>query len=365
VNAASAKLEALRRLDPSRPALEEEYVARSFDGAPRGWPWPERLRLLLDAGGRPRVLLHGAVGSGKTSELLRWKRALEPAYACRMVLVGGGLQLEDVFDAIQTTLRSDVHDRLSSGFANARHRRGERSAIPRDAWFEVMAAVYNDSVEARRPLVLLIDGTDRVRDEAAPLLFGPGSPLTRPELPPMICTAPNALLATDPNVSRDAGFDVPLHLPPFPVVDAEGKTDVAAVRWLALGLERRLHGLDLMEEETLLERVARSSAGIPRDAVRILRAAVLAALDAPKVQARHVIEGEREVRQDLEQALQPSDLKALRRVEETSHYFGASRLVTAGAVVAYEGRERRYWRAHPLLADLIRNNFHALHGTLA
>lgn len=350
---ASAMLEALRRLDPSRPALDEDYIARGFDDAPRGWPWPERLRLLLDAGGRPRVLLHGAVGSGKTSELLRWKRALEDRYECLPIGVGGSLKVEDIFIAI-----ADAADRLlpiglTELLEGAWSDRGARRTVPPDAWFDVIGTWYNRTCKAKRPLVLLIDGTDRVRDEAAPLLFGPGSPLTRPELPPLVCTAPNALLAMDPNATRDAGFDVPLHLPPFPVIDAAGKTDVTVVVWLAAGLARRLKGLDLVEDHTLLERVARSSAGIPRDAVRILRAAVLAALDSPKIQARHIVEGEREVRQDLEQALQPDDVEALCGVEATGQYFGPPRLITAGAVVAYEGKERRYWRPHPLLADLV------------
>ncbi len=83
--------------------------------------------------------------------------------------------------------------------------------------------------------------------------------------------------------------------------------------------------------------------------MRILRGAFLASIGAAEVNAAHLAAGEREVRQDVEQALQTGDIAVLDRVRESRVYRGDPRLSLANAVLAYEGESRRYWAPHPLL----------------
>lgn len=285
---------ALVRLDPGAPAAPDQLEER-VDAGP-GWNKVDELQALLAAGVRFRILLHGAVGVGKTTELRRWERELGATYL------------------------------VASEPADLTSREGVRLA--------------------------LVDGLDTQTGTFA-WNFGPGSWLIDPANPPLVATVPASFARTSP-AERDPGFTAVWYLPPFRVLRRDGQLHAEGLDAVARLLARRLTGLDVLERTGLLHRVALASGGVPRDAIRILRGAVLAALRDGRIGDAHLLRGSREVRQDLEQALRPEDLATLATVRSSGEFRGDGRLVLAGVVLGYEDEGgNRYWRPHPLLDDLL------------
>lgn len=341
-------VEALRRLDPATPPNEHAHVARDAALPGRGWDLPDRLVPLLLAGSRFRALLHGCVGVGKSTELLRWERELAPfATVVRVDVAPTGDVRETVLEAILVAARTEArrHGLLQLG-PNYISTASER--------FLTVANLVEQLVEVRaRPVLLLLDGLDLLDPTSANAVFAPGSVLCHDDLPALVSTAPQSMVMLEPRDSRDPRFGDAWHLPPFPVLFLDGSPNEEVVRILADGLLRRLDGLDIFESPEVARRVAFASAGIFRHAVIILRSAILAAARLGRVSPGHVLGGERELRQDIEHGLREGDIDTLREVARTNTFYGAPRLVTMGAVVPYEGPERRYWLPHPLLWSLV------------
>lgn len=297
-----AIVEALKRTDPSVPADEADYAIRP---APEGGPWDklDELDTLLGAESRFRILLHGSTGVGKTTEMLRW-----------------------------TKLLGDRGRRVMYRHAAAHH----------ESVGSLLAYSRVNGIE-----VLLLDGLDLDVDGLADN-FGPGAPLADPSNPALIAAAPHSLARTSAAV-RDPVFTV-WHLPPFPVLTRGQRPNAAALDALAHGLQRRLPDPSILERQTLLRRIALASGGVPRDALRILRAALLAAAPAGVVNVAHVMRGERELRQDLEQGLVAGDEVVLARaMGARGTFLGDQRLAVSGAILPYEDADGRYWLPHPLL----------------
>lgn len=213
---------------------------------------------------------------------------------------------------------------------------------------------HRDPKQRREPNpVLLVDGLDLVPPDRLSAFFGPGTPLALPELPAIVITAPNALLTVHAATERDPSFDPVVHIPPFPVVDEAGARDDAVCDLLADGLLRRLDGTDITLDRGLRRLIAAQSGGVPRDALRIVTAALIAAVGEPEVRLPHVLAGVREVRQDLEQSLTGEELLDLRRWSPDQRRTTRADLIRKNAVLVYEGSTRRYERPHPLLSSLL------------
>lgn len=291
-------VEALRRLDPAKPAGDEEYVARP------GWDRFDEISLLLEAGVRFRMVLHGSVGVGKTTELQLWARRLVKSgiSAVYAPLAVGSRPLVDL-----------VHTAASGG----------------------------------NQLVLL-DGLDLQPDQAE-VNFGPGTILVTPSLPALVVAAPHAIGRWAPD-RRDPKLQL-VQLLPFPVVARNGRAEWPAVHALAELLGRRLGPVPLLERASLLNRVALTSGGVPRDAVRILRGAVLsAAKRRTPVTMGDVTQGERELRQDFEQSFVLGDAETLNEVRTRGVFLHPQeRLLTMGAVLSYEDADGSYAFPHPVL----------------
>lgn len=327
-----AIVEAVKCLDPTRPAPQEHYIAR-------GWDLPKRLVPLLLAGHRVRALLLGPVGGGKTTELRRWEAELAEVATVAVVPMApgdGSNQVGSLLDRAAKTLAAVV--------------------LPTAPQARIDGNCLADSVLAAtgKPALVLVDGFDLLGSAAGTAAFGPGGSLCDERLPSIVYTALHGMITLDLNQSRHPRFDAAWHLPAFPVVTPDGSRAPGAIAPVAEGLRRRLDGLDeLGITAAQLEEVAFSPAGIPRDAIRILRSAVLAASTAGRVNAQHLNEGLREVRQDLEQGLQGDDPRLLAAVARDRVYRGGDRLVVANAVVRYESEDGGYWQAHPLLGRIV------------
>lgn len=291
-------VEALRRLDPAKPAGDEEYVVRP------GWDRFDEIALLLEAGVRFRMVLHGSVGVGKTTELQLWARRFAEK----------GIRVHSIsFDPREHTL----------------------AKLARNA-------------EVRAGQLVLVDGLD-LQPEQAEANFGPGTPIVDPALPALIAVAPHAIGRWAPD-RRDPKLQL-VQLLPFPVVARNGRAEWTAVHALAGLLNRRLGSVPVLERMSLLMRIALMSGGVPRDAVRILRGAVLsAAKRQAHVTMGDVTQGERELRQDFEQSFVSGDAQTLNEVRTQGVFLHPQeRLLTMGAVLSYEDADGSYAFPHPVL----------------
>jgi len=340
-------IEALRRLNPAVPAGDQEYVDRDLGEGHRGWDQPERLEVLLSAGYTVRAVLHGAIGVGKSTELRRWLRHLSADYnIAGWDFAGIDPSTRDFFLG-QPGFAVEVANALCSTWD-----RWAKAPVDRDP--RTLNEIRQVAAESPRPLLAFVDGSDLLSDTGAETILGHLAAILGPEVRGLVCVAPHVAQALHGNASLPRGYEHQWHLPAFPVIDEHGQPDPQVIAHLASGLDRRLADLDAFEDRDLLLReAARYSGGLPRDAVRILHGALLAAARAGKVNSYHLTMGLREVRQDLAQALRLEDWTALRTVAETGNHLGAHDLVARNAIIAYETAERRYWRPHPLLEAML------------
>lgn len=345
---------ALERLNPSEPARPEWYVERRSAAM-------LKVVALAQANRKVRALLHGNIGVGKTTELNMAEELLSESLTVLRVNVGAGSLPEAFHEAVRTAILNWAHT-SSADLTVAkvirtefRHVSADRITVTRVPSANFVWEVLKDIADATgRPVILVVDGLDlRSADELVGIL-GPNSVLADPELPAVVYTMPNYVLGLLPDSLRDHRFQPVDHIAPFPVVHPDLSANYDAIDVLADGLRRRLHGLEILQNAEIdLRRVAWQSGGVPRDAVRILQAAVLAGLQATHLNAWHLQEGARELRQDLEQGLRPDDVAILQRVRETRTHQGAGHLIAQNAILPYDGPEHRYWLPHPLLWPLL------------
>lgn len=293
-------VEALRRFNPSKAAEGSLALARP------SWDPLSKLLLQLEADVRFRLVLHGSIGVGKTTELLRWRRLLEAA----------GVPCSYHFFQSKTKLHQTIFSEISTS------------------------------------RLLLLDGLDLQSDQAE-RWFGHGTALVDPELPALVAVAPHAIMRWPPD-KRDPKLEL-LHLPPFPVLHRSGRANWEGVAAMRRMLEVRLEELDIFEKPSLLGRIVLMSGGVPRDAVRLMRGCLLAAAArGAKVSMGDVVAGERELRQDYEHAFTKGDYNMLSEVATESKFLHADpRLLTMGAVLSYEDQEGSYARPHPVLMSTL------------
>lgn len=290
-------LDALCRLESSRVPSGAALV--SLDAG-----LIERISALLAAGVRIRGTLTGPPGVGKSTALHRLAGALRHLAAPILVKV-------------------------------ERPRRFA-AAVPR--WI-AMAKQHRGP----RPVLLLVDGLDRLPGELLEEALGPGSPLFDERLPSVIAAVPPSTLVRSPRRSRDPRVNLAWALGPVPL-------DEAGVAALTGAMMRRLAGSGgLVEPERLIRRAVLAGGGVPGTTVRILREAVLAAGRSGTVTAVHLEAGERLLRAELLQSV--SSRRALSEALEDGWFVGDPELVDAGVVLPMPGSEG-CWRLSPLLATL-------------
>ncbi len=351
-------IQALKKLNPALPPAEDEYLSRDWEGMPRSWDLPERIQVLLGAGYRVKALLHGAIGVGKSTELSRWAKALG---SDAFVVTGTVTAPSKRITQLGLDLLGQTRRRLErEGSAQAQSL--SEQILKTDVSKEMNGLGPNfrtcmEAIEsyAGRPILFLIDGTDLFDADEAALAFGPAGPFGMREIPSAVFVAPHAFLTLGSREERAASFEHVWNLPAFGVQNRDGSENHAAMGRLAEGLARRLDGVDAFVDplDDTLRRVAWLSGGVPRDAIRILHAAVLSAAKAGRVNRIHLVRGIQEVQQDLAQSLRDEDWRLLGRVAETGNHQGARELIGHNAILAYEGERERYWRPHPLLLDLL------------
>lgn len=324
-------VEALNRLRPGAPPTPEQYM-------PRGWNAMERAEALLLAGQPLHALVHGCTGVGKTTEMLQWPGALSGRVAVVYSRISTNVPYaSSAAFALWGAMTSAERDGVEPAVVTAL----QAGAAVGPQCAERLAAIVTGS--RGTPVLLVMDGADLLSEAEAGEWFGPGGAVADRRLPPAVMTAPHAWCLRSAPSDRDGDIDAVFHLPPFPVIHEDGSPNSQAIESLANGLERRLDGLDVLETPGLLQRIARQSGGVPRYAVVLLRQALLAAAGGGLVGSSHVLEAERELRQDLEQGL--DGWNATRDLPTAVPL----RLRVSGAVLTYEGETKRFVVWHPLL----------------
>lgn len=347
-------IDALKRLNPTLPANDGEYVDREWEGMARGWDKLEQLELMLAAGQTVRAVLHGPIGVGKTTELRRWANGLAGVAKVLVVSVGRPPQplrtAKDVFvhllDTVEFTLRLSVEEMAHA--ADVSHQAGEG----------FLSTILNEcgyfSGGHNPPGLLLIDGLDLLSNDQA-VFFGAAQHLPLDELPSVIFVASHPWFTLTPREQRDPRLEYIWELPCFAVQSPDGTPNEPAINTLAAGLQRRLEAAEgaFWDLPRCCEVAAYTSGGVPRDAIRILHSAVLSAAKSGKVNAANLGQGVNELRQDIAQSLSSDELKKVALVGQSLNHEGDLSLISKNAILPYDLPDRRYWLPHPVLRNLI------------
>lgn len=339
---------ALRRLNPSTPADDDSFVPREWAGMTRGWDVQERLELLLAAGQPVRWALHGAIGVGKTTELRRIARALQGQAEVVWVEFSDDWDSERLHELVGA--RIGKHLGVEVGL-----RDGANGLRLRDPGSLGTVADQLDQIHAAtlRAPILILDGFERADGEDVLGEDGVAEALREASY---LLVAPHPWVVFSSREQRSRSLDAVIELPAFAVQGPDGQPNEDAIRPLAEGLRRRLGeaASAFLDPIDAVRRAAFYSGGLPRDAVRILHGAVLAAARSGRVNAQHVSVGVSELRQDLAQSLQTGELEQLRAIARTGRHEGGEGLIQRNLILSYaQAQELTYWQPHPALRAML------------
>lgn len=347
-------IDALKRLNPTLPANDGEYVDREWEGMARGWDKLEQMELMLSAGQTVRAVLHGPIGVGKTTELRRWAKGLSGVAKVLVVSVGRpSQQLRTAKDVVGQLL-----DAVKLALGASEEERENAAAVSHQTGDGVLSTLLFErdffSGGNNLPGLLLIDGLDLLSNDQA-TFFGAAQNLPLDELPSVVFVGAHPWFTLTPRERRDPRLEYVWELPCFGVQQSDGTPNEPAIGTLAAGLQKRLAGAEgaFWDLPRCCEVAAYTSGGVPRDAIRILHSAVLSAAKSGKVNAANLNQGLNELRQDIAQSLSSDELKKVALVGKSLNHEGDLSLISKNAILPYDLPDRRYWLPHPVLRNLI------------
>lgn len=343
MSADQSLIAALRALDPNTSPDPAAYLPRQA-AAGRPWNQEDQLRLLVQSGGRQRILLHGCAGIGKSTELRRWRSAIPQA-----VLVALSEPSASPASVVVQVLRAAApHIPLSElhrtpGVAQFAAVVGGTEVPPTEPrpLPELRDILDKAAASSNFPSLILIDGLELTSAKQAIALLGSAGAFSWPGWPSLVVSVPHAWALSGKTRETAPHFEISWHLPPIALYERrDSEPDEALVEAIANGLRQRLGpALGAFDHPDAVAHLARLSGGVPRHAVLLARQAVLAAAGSPSIGDIDVASACREVRQDLREALG--------KATEAEPSLSA---LVSGAVLVCEGRETRFNRLHPLLS---------------
>lgn len=320
-------------LDPARalssPDLTPYYVARPGDPMAT---LAEEIRL---AESPLRVLIVGQRGVGKSTEILRLTRALEADEQRKVIFLSltniAGVSLDEdhsrfLFESILADLDEEVADTLSD--------------------IEVIQRVQEIAVRTSPPIIVLVDGIERLTKRGAAALF---RPVLSTDNVSFITTCPIDL-AIDPDYARDLSeFDRRIVL--TALMDGEVH-DASTMRKI---IKKRV-GATLFSRDAL-STILEASGGVFRDLLSVgqqccARASLRGASTVQEAMARAVV-AQRQL--DMTFSISPADIDYLATIsldERITYDPRAVTLIHRGAIVVYDDRWTIF-RVHPLVRDLV------------
>ncbi|MEY3210344.1 MAG: ATPase domain [Pseudomonadota bacterium] len=348
-------IQALKRLNPSAPAGPEDFIDREWEGMARGWDVCERLTTLLAAGFTVRAVLHGPIGVGKTTELRRWARELEGIAAVVQVVAPRPSNEVPPYQESARQVAGFLEDALAQHVGwDWRDVQSATDADPDRSSLSVLLSRAFQDADPALPKLLLIDALDLLTNEQDQI-FGAAQNLPLDELPSVVFVGAHPWFLLTPRERRDPRLEYIWELPCFAVQDPDGRPNPLAIEALAKGLQRRLGPTEgaFWDLHACCETAAYISGGVPRDAIRVLHAAVLSAAKAGQVNAAHLNIGVNELRQDIAQSLSSAELARVAEVGRTLNHQGDASLISKNAILPYDLPDRRYWLPHPVLLNLL------------
>lgn len=271
---------------------------------------PGELQLMLASGLRPKILVSGPPGCGKSRMLEQLQHELADSAQVVAVDLGGTGDLP-VLQSLVRTMGGKRHENLR----------------------EVLAEYASEL-----PLLVVVDGFDKLESGLANALFGPNSPWFHPLLPAMVVLGPPALL-TWGREQWDSRFDRFEVLVPFPVRRLDGAPDVRGLPAM-LQILRQYWPAGSKH----LRELALASGGLPRDALRMLRDAVL--IGQGKLSPVAVQRAITRMAQELRQGLTPRQAADLEEIEKSRLFQGDPCLIERGLALRDSSGA---WSVHPLL----------------
>lgn len=217
-----------------------------------------------------------------------------------------------------------------------------------------------------KPVVMLVDGLDKVLTLDGVLGAFDDIDLLRRISCPVVLTAP-ASLSSDVRFIGLRQDIIPLDLQNIPVVNAEGVERADHLgRMVDIATKRMTPTLRAMMSDEALHAAALWSSGLPRDFLSFLNDAALLAEEehAPRVEGQHVRQITKEFRLRMQKPLTEEDLKLLNRVLLTRRLPENDRapLLLFQNIIAWYPNEHGYFRPHELLAEWVAEESRRLEG---
>lgn len=289
--------------------------------------------------------------------------ALSPLVSAAEIATDSVLpQVTGVFRAIRAVIprREAVEPVARLARAEKLLRRLEEDGLEEARTLSRQVSALAEALHGRagKPVVLLVDGLDKVPDSSGVLSAFDERELITGIQAAVVFAAP-ATLSSDVAYAGLRQDFVQADLHNVPVVGPDGAERGAGLYTLEQIAERRLGAtLRQLLTDDALHDAALASSGIPRDFLMLLTDAALVAEDAgaERVEREHVARVAKEFRLRLQRPLTQKDVELLARVLKTRRPDGSERAQTLlfENFIAWYPNDHGYYRPHELLAEWVR-----------